>query len=151
MKKFSFSLQKLLNYKEQLFDIERNILVDMRAALIRMQEELEGLRREHDERSATFNHEAARGTTAQQMELHKMYMRIVDYNIEAKMAQIELQNRAIDKQADKVREAKIEISALENLKERKLEEYNYMDAKATEQFIEEFVSNAKATAMAQQQ
>lgn len=144
MKRFSFSLQKLLDYKEQLFDIERTILGDMRAALNRMLEELENLKKEHTDRSRAFNEKAAAGTSVQEIELHKVYMRMIDYNIEQKIMQIDLQRRAIDKQTDKVREAKIEISTMEKLKERKIDEYNYKAMKADELFIDEFVNNKRA-------
>lgn len=144
MKRFSFSLQKLLDYKEQLFDIERTILGDMRAALNRMLEELENLKKEHADRSRAFNEKAAAGTSVQEIELHKVYMRMIDYNIEQKIMQIDLQRRAIDKQTDKVREAKIEISTMEKLKERKIDEYNYKAMKADELFIDEFVNNKRA-------
>jgi flagellar biosynthesis chaperone FliJ len=60
------------------------------------------------------------------------------------MKQIALQQEAVERQMEKVREAKLEISSIEKLRERKLEEYNYLDNKAQEQFIEEFVSTAKA-------
>ena len=140
MKRFSFSLQKLLDYKEQLFDVERTVLGDMRAALNQMIEERERLEQEHIVRSREFNEKAGRGITALEMERHKNYMLMVDLNIKNKIAQIELQQQAIDKQMDKVREAKIEISTMEKLKQKKLEEYQYIESKAQEQFIEEFVS-----------
>jgi hypothetical protein len=40
----------------------------------------------------------------------------------------------------------MEIQTIEKLKENKLDEYNYLDRKEQELFIEEFVSNTKATA-----
>lgn len=147
MKKFSFSLQRLLRYKEQVFDIEQSILADMNAVMHQMKDALEHLQREHVTRSKEFNEKAASGTTVVEMQRHKHYMTTVDEAIVQKKLQIELQKQAIDKQTDKVREAKIEISTMEKLKEKKLEEYNHLATKAQELFIEEFVSNAKATAL----
>lgn len=147
MKRFSFSLQKLLNYKGQLFDIELSVLTEMRSVLSAFETELESLRLEHKQRSAEFNAKAAVGTTVTEIQTHKIYLKMVDESIEHKQIQIRLQKLAIEKQADKVREAKIDISIMEKLKEKKLEEYDYLAAKAQELFIEEFVSNAKATAL----
>jgi hypothetical protein len=59
-----------------------------------------------------------------------------------------MQQKAIEKQEERVRETKMEIQAIEKLKEHKIEEYNHLDRKEQELFIEEFVSNAKATANA---
>ena len=144
MKKFAFSLQRLLNYKEQIFDIERTVLADMRAILAGLEQELADMRAQQAQRSHELRQKAARGISAVEMETHKNYLTMLDFSIRQKMQQIEMQKAAIDKQADKVREAKIEISTMEKLKERKLEEYNHALSKAEELFIEEFVSNARA-------
>lgn len=145
-KKFAFSLQKLLNFKEQLFDVERNILSEMNAILRAMHDELAALYREHKEKSEEFLECCAAGITTGEMAIHKNYLRAVEQAIRDKHKQIELQQEAVDRQTDKVREAKLEISTMEKLREKKLEEYNYLDNKAQEQFIEEYVTSAKAMA-----
>jgi flagellar FliJ protein len=147
MKKFSFSLQKLLDYKEQVFESERNILVEMNAMLARLQSELEQMRAEHMKRVQEFNEKAAQGILPAEMQTHKYYLVVLDEDIRNKIQQIEMQEKAIDKQMDVVREAKMEISSIEKLKEKKLEEYTYLSGKADEQFIEEFISNQRASAV----
>ena len=144
MKKFAFSLQKLLNYKEQLFDAELTILADMRAALAKMEDELADMNAERATRTSDFCQKAAKGIPAIEVEMHKNYLTMLDFSIRQKQQQIEMQSKAIDKQAEKVRQAKMEISTMEKLRERKLEEYNHAASKAEELFIEEFVTNAKA-------
>lgn len=146
MKKFTFSLQKLLNYKEQVFDIERGILADMNAVLHQMREELSSLQQELRKGSQELNQKYAEGITALEILSHKTYLTAVGDAIIAQRDQIELQRQAIDRQMDKVREAKIEISTMEKLREKKVEEYNYMAQKAEDLFIEEFVSNQRAMA-----
>lgn len=145
-KKFSFSLQRLLDFKVQLFDVERTILAEMNALLQQMNQELEDLYREHREKTQELREESARGMTSLQWMNHKNYLRLVEELIQEKLRQIELQVEAIERQTDKVREAKIEISSIEKLKEKKWEEYVYKENKAEEQFIEEFVSNTRAVA-----
>jgi len=149
MKKFNFSLQKLLDYKEQLFDVERTILGDMHAALNGMLEERDEMRRQHTGRSAELREKMIAGISAIEMETHKNFLTMLDFSIKQKEQQIELQRKAIDKQTDKVKEAKIELSTIEKLKERKLEDYNYEANKAEQAFIEEFVSNKKATSQSE--
>lgn len=146
MKKFSFSLQKLLDYREQMLEAERTILADMNAILNGLIQEREELQQQQTDRSAQLRELTAGGISAMEMETHKNYLTMLDFTIRQKRQQIELQRRAIDQQTDKVREAKIEISTMEKLRERKLEEYNYGVQKAEEQMIEEFVSNARAVA-----
>lgn len=145
MKRFSFSLQKLMDYKEQVFDIERGILVEMNVVLRGLRQELDRLRRELHNGSQALNRKYAEGVTALEVTRHKTYLTAVGDAIVAQERRIELQKQAIDRQTDKVRDAKIEISSIEKLKERRLEEYHYAVQKADELFIEEFVSNQRAT------
>lgn len=146
MKKFSFSLQRLLNYKEQVFDSESAVLAEMNAVLRNLIKERDGLLKDRQKRAEDFEQLSANGTTPLEMTMHQNYLRRLREELAQKEQQIELQRRAAEKQAAKVFEIKVEISTMEKLKERKLEEYNYQDQKAQELFIEEFVSNAKATA-----
>lgn len=144
MKKFSFSLQRLLDYKEQVLDIERAVLSDMNAALNRLIDELARLREERAKRAEEYRETLQKSVTPLELQTHSNYMRMLEENISQKETQIEMQRQAVENQTDKVRDVKIEISTMEKLREKKLEEYNYLDNKAQEQFIEEFVSNAKA-------
>ncbi|MCL2579660.1 MAG: flagellar export protein FliJ [Oscillospiraceae bacterium] len=142
MKKFAFSLQKLLDYKEQIFDIERSVLADMRAVLARLEQELTEMKDDQAARAGELRQKMMKGIPAIEMETHKNYLTMLDFSIKQKIQQIEMQKTVIEKQAEKVREAKIDISTMEKLKERKLEEYNHAVSKAEEIFIEEFVNNA---------
>ena len=146
MKKFSFSLQRLLNYKEQLFENERNILAEMQAVLSQLEQELNDMKNEHLRRVAEYNEKIKEGLLPAEMQTHKYYLTVLDENIRNKIEQIKLQQQAVDRQMDIVREAKMEISTIEKLKEKKLEEYNYLSGKADEQFIDEFITNQRAAA-----
>ncbi|MDR2908267.1 MAG: flagellar export protein FliJ [Oscillospiraceae bacterium] len=140
MKKFSFSLQRLMGYKEQILDVEITVLADMNAALNGFLAELSELESQHEQRGALLREKARAGISAVELETHKNYLTSLDFSIKQKKQQIKMQRMAIDKQMDKVREAKVEISTMEKLREKKLEEYNYAARKAEELMIEEFVS-----------
>ena len=143
-KKFQFTLQKLLNLKEQLFENERNILTEMQAVLGRLNRDLDVLRQDHAMRAHELREELARGISSMDLARLKSFIGLVEDNIEHKLRQIDLQQQAIDRQNDKLREAKIELNTYEKLKEKKYEEYLYKESKEQEQFIEEFVSNKKS-------
>ena len=147
MKQFSFSLQRLLNYKEQLFESERNILAEMQAILSQLESELDEMKAEHLRRVAEYNEQIRIGLLPAEMQTHKYYLTVLDESIRNKIEQIKLQQQAVDRQMDIVREAKLEISTMEKLREKKLEEYNYISGKADEQFIDEFVTNQRAAAV----
>ena len=146
MKRFNFPLQKLLDFKQQLFEAERNVLAEMNAILRNLQGELAALYREHGEKTLALRERTITGITPPELAMHKNYLLSVEQAIRDKTVQIEYQQQAIDRQMTKVMEAKMEISTIEKLREKKLDEYNYMDLKEQELFIEEFVTTSKAMA-----
>jgi len=144
VKKFHFSLQKLLKYKEQLFEAEQIILRDMRNLLSKMESDLEEMLAQRELRSEEFRGAVAGGMFIYEIQLHQVFLRQLDHDIEQKRKQIQFQTRAVDKQIDKVRNARQEIITIEKLKEKKLEEYHYAEQKENELFIEEYVSTQRA-------
>lgn len=146
MKKFAFSLQRLLDYREQVLEAERNTLAEMNAVMKQFVKELADMENERVQRQREFRDVAAKGTNPYELQRHNVYLRSLDEDIHNKRVQIEMQQRVIDKQEERVREVKMEIQAIEKLKEHKVEEYEYLDRKEQELFVEEFVSNARATA-----
>lgn len=146
MKRFSFSLQRLLDYTRQVLDIERATLADMNAVLRRFQDELERMKAEYIRRDREFAALKGEGLTPLDMRNHVNYLRRLDEDIHDKAVQIEMQQKVVSKQTDKVISVNMEISTMDKLRDHKLEEYNYLDSKEQELFIEEFVSNKKATA-----
>ena len=141
MKKFFFPLQNLMNFKEQILESERLVLGEMNAVLARLTEELARMLRERKERNELLIQESSNGILRYELAVHKNYLNALDFEIQQKYIQIDLQSEAIDRQTDKVRQAKMEVSTIEKLRERKQEEYRYQAMKADEQFIDEFVNN----------
>jgi flagellar export protein FliJ len=149
MKRFAFSLQRLLDYRTQVLEAERATLAEMNAVMRRFVQELADMKADWAKRTQELIELAARGTGAYELQRHSNYLRVLDEEIFNKQVQIEMQQKVIDRQEERVRETKMEIQTIEKLKENKLEEYNYLDRKEQEQFIEEFVSNAKVSALPQ--
>ena len=145
MKKFFFPLQNLMNFKEQILESERLVLGEMNAVLARLTEELARMLRERKERNELLIQESSNGILRYELAVHKNYLNALDFEIQQKYIQIDLQSEAIDRQTDKVRQAKMEVSTIEKLRERKQEEYRYQAMKADEQFIDEFVNNTGAS------
>ncbi len=146
MKKFSFSLQRLLDYTKQILDVERATLGDMNAVMRGFQEELEATRADRVNRVAAYSERLAQGTTPLDMEMHRNFLRNLDDRIFNKEVQIDMQRKVVEKQTDRVRDVNIEISTMEKLREKKMEEYKYLETKEQELFIEEFVTSSKAIA-----
>ncbi len=142
MKKFEFTLESLSKYNEQILDSEKNILGKLRAELGELQDELESTNARYDEAREKLAQLLMGGTDAMRLSVSKKYISSLQQDIYRIKAKIAAKNEEIKAQLDKVIEATKEVTKLEKLEEKQREEYKYAEQKESEQFIEEFVSNA---------
>ena len=141
MKKFNFTLQSLKRYNDQVLSGEKSVLGRLRAELAEQQSQLDEKTAEYEQSIIKLNSLVSGGTTAMRLSLHKKYVSSLQqdiYRIKAQMAQ---KREEIEIQLEKVVEATKEVSKLEKLEEKQLEEYRYAAQKEEELRIEEFVSN----------
>ena len=141
MKKFNFTLQSLKRYNDQILSGEKSVLGRLRAELAEQQALLDEKTAEYEQSIIKLNALVSEGTTAMRLSLHKKYVSSLQqdiYRIKAQMAQ---KREEIEIQLEKVVEATKEVSKLEKLEEKQLEEYRYAAQKEEELRIEEFVSN----------
>lgn len=144
MKKFNFTLQSLKKYNDQVLDSEKSVLGRLRAELAEIQAELDAKTTEYELSIDKLNELVRGGTTAMRMSLHKKYVSSLQqdiYRIKGRMAQ---KRDEVEQQLQRVIDATKEVSKLEKLEEKQLEEYRYAAQKEQEQIIEEFVSNGSS-------
>ena len=144
MKKFNFTLQSLKKYNDQMLDSEKSVLGRLRAELAEMQAELDAKTAEYELSIDKLNELVRGGTTAMRLSLHKKYVSSLQqdiYRITGRMAQ---KRDEVEQQLQRVIDATKEVSKLEKLEEKQLEEYRYAAQKEQEQIIEEFVSNGSS-------
>ena len=144
MKKFNFTLQSLKKYNDQMLDSEKSVLGRLRAELAEMQAELDAKTAEYELSIDKLNELVRGGTTAMRLSLHKKYVSSLQqdiYRIKGRMAQ---KRDEVEQQLQRVIDATKEVSKLEKLEEKQLEEYRYAAQKEQEQIIEEFVSNGSS-------
>lgn len=144
MKKFKFSLEKLLDYKEQILQKEKNDLARLRQ---QRQEAVEERLRTVDrtkEFNGRFVADSSQGMKLSDITLAKSYINsLLEYTRQLEKM-ISIYDRQIEEQLQVVIEATREVSAIQHLKEKQLEEYRYQVQKADELMIEEFVSYQRA-------
>lgn len=140
MKKFQFSLQKLMDFREQELDRQKNSLAMLQADLKRIQEAREVLLDKVDEQSEQLERVCRLGSTASDIALRKRYIVTLQQEIHLKEQQALMKQKEIETQLGVVVEATKDVRTLEKLEEKQLEEYNHQAGKENEQFIEEFVS-----------
>ena len=144
MKKFNFTLQSLKKYNDQMLDSEKSVLGRLRAELAEMQAELDAKTAEYELSIDKLNELVRGGTTAMRLSLHKKYVSSLQqdiYRIKGRMAQ---KRDEVEQQLQRVIDATKEVSKLEKLEEKQLEEYRYASQKEQEQIIEEFVTNGSS-------
>lgn len=109
-----------------------------------MQSELDAKVAEYEQSIDKLNELVRGGTTAMRLSLHKKYVSSLQqdiYRIKGLMAH---KREEIENQLQKVIDATKEVSKLEKLEEKQLEEYRYASQKEQEQIIEEFVTNGSS-------
>lgn len=141
MKKFQFSLEKMLNYKDSLLKEEKNKLLQIRARKNDLDMRIESARSQIENMGRERTEKAAHGISV-------MEMRSYGYSIEntQKLVKALADDRArverqIEKQLAVVLGITQEVSGLEKLKEKQLEAYRYQAGKEEELVISELVTS----------
>ena len=137
-------MQSLKKYNDQMLDSEKSVLGRLRAELAEMQAELDAKTAEYELSIDKLNELVRGGTTAMRLSLHKKYVSSLQqdiYRIKGRMAQ---KRDEVEQQLQRVIDATKEVSKLEKLEEKQLEEYRYAAQKEQEHIIEEFVSNGSS-------
>lgn len=142
MKKFSFTLEKLSRYKEQLLRREKNELARLRKRRQALVEEREDLLARFRQQNAAFAVLAAQGMPREELEAQKRFLTLLSEQARALEAQIQAMDTDIERQLGVVVEANREVASLDKLREGQLTAYRQAEQKAEEAFIEEFVANS---------
>ena len=146
MKKFRFSLETVLDYKQQALDALRAehgaILAQVRA----QEDVVDGLEGEHGNVNEEFSRRKLEGITILDAMNYEQYLRALEREIQEERRKLAILRRREEQKRTQVVEARKETATLEKLKEHKLDDYRRAEQKAEEQLIEEFVSTTRAMA-----
>ena len=146
MKKFHFSLETVLDYKNQALDALRAehgaILAQVRA----QESVIEDLEHEHREADKDFTQRKLEGINILDAMNYEQYLRAVERRLEMEYYKLDKLRRQEEQKRGQVVEARKETATIEKLKEHKLEDYRKAEQKDEEQRIEEFVSTTRAMA-----
>ena len=146
MKKFRFSLETVLDYKNQVLDAIRAEHAAILAQVRAQEQVVENMEKEHRQVDGEFTQRKLEGLTVLDALNYEQYLRSLEREIQTeyyKLAKLRKQEEA--KRAQVV-EARQETATIEKLKEHKLEDYRKAEQKDEEQRIEEFVSTTRAMA-----
>ncbi len=146
MKKFRFSLETVLDYKNQALDALRAEHGAILARVRAQEQVIEGLETEHRQSDEDFTQRKLEGINIVDAMGYEIYLRSLENKLQEEYRKLEKLRRMEEQKRSQVVEARKETATIEKLKEHKLEDYRKAEQKDEEQRIEEFVSTTRAMA-----
>ena len=140
MKKFKFSLDTVLSYKQQVLDALQGEHAALMAKVHQQEDWVEDCWRRYRECNEDYRQRARTGLAVTEAMIYESRLRASEREIQQETEKLEALREAAEKKREEVVEARKETSSIEKLREKKQTAYNKAVAKSEEQAIEEFVS-----------
>jgi len=141
MKRFRFNLESVLKYRESVERYEKGILSGLNARLAELLGDLERLNNDYKESAEEFERMSGDGISVHDIRSKHAIMENIEFHIEKKSEEIEIQHRLINKQTAVVVRAMRDLKTMSRLKEIRYDEYAKAENKEQEKFVEEYVSH----------
>ena len=143
MKKFKFSLDSVLSYKQQVLDALKGEHAAILMRVREQEERLEAVWQEYRGYDAEYTQRKAEGITISDAMIYQGGLRALERDIQRETDRLEELRKQEEAKRQEVIDAKIDTSSLEKLKEKKLDLYNKAVQKSEENLIDEFVSSRR--------
>ncbi len=148
MKKFTFSLDSVLSFKQQALDALRGEHAMILMQVRQQEEKLEAVKKEYRDYNGEYCRRKAEGMTITDAMMYEGGLRVLERDIERETERLAQIRKLEEAKREEVVEAKKETSSLEKLKEKKHDVYQKAVQKSEETFIEEFVVSARSRSTA---
>ncbi|MCM1148792.1 MAG: flagellar export protein FliJ [Butyricicoccus sp.] len=148
MKKFTFSLDSVLSFKQQALDALRGEHAMILMQVREQEEKLEAVKNEYRDYNGEYCRRKAEGMTITDAMMYEGGLRVLERDIERETERLAQIRKLEEAKREEVIEAKKETSSLEKLKDKKLDLYQKAVQKSEETFIEEFVVSARSRSTA---
>jgi flagellar FliJ protein len=123
LKKFEFTLQRILAFKRTIYEKERNTLAQMRAERATVEARMENTIAQRFEKEEEFKEKAVYGFSALELREHNFYVESAMHLVEELKLDLARRDFLIEKQLNLVMELDKEKKSLEKLRESQWEEY----------------------------
>ena len=143
MKKFRFSLETVLDYKQQVLDALQKEHGVIMAQVKEQEEYLAGLEADYRDMDAEFCQRKLEGIAILDAMRYEQYLRAMERQIQQAVYRLEELRRQEEAKRLEVVAAKQDTSSIEKLKEKKLDSYNKAVQKSEEAMIDELVSTKR--------
>ncbi|MDR0469527.1 MAG: flagellar FliJ family protein [Peptococcaceae bacterium] len=139
MKPFTFTLDHLRDYKNQVLDTEKNLLMTQYKKLYDIEDKIDLSRNFRHEKMEEMQIMQQQGATMRDLEECKFYLentRIRLEELEEERAQAAVE---VERQRNVVIKASQDVTSLDKLEERQLEDYHFLEARDNEKVLMEQV------------
>ena len=144
MKKFRFSLETVMEYKQQILDSLQTEHGAILAKARRQEALIEELEAAYRHLAQEFNRRKLEGISILDAMKYEQYLRSSERQLEEAYQHLAELQKQEEAKRDEVVEAKKETSSIEKLWEKKLEGYKKAVQKSEEAMIDEFVMTRRA-------
>jgi len=144
LKKFKFSLETVLNYKEQN---ENNLRAEHAAALqqVAKQEKIiEEIRQKQKQTADELNEKRSSGFNVLQIQTFEKYLNYLKGELKKELQVLDILKKKEEERRAALIAARTETKSISKLKEKRLTEYKKAEAKQEELDIEEFISRKES-------
>lgn len=143
MKKFSFPLDNVLNYKKQVLDALMNEHAAVLAEIRAQEELIESVKEQYVACGEELKERQKNGIAVVQIYVYENYLDVLIYRIKKEQDVLKLLKQKEEVKRSQVIAAKKESASIGHLKERKIIIYNKEVQKEEERLIDEFVANTR--------
>ena len=139
MKPFAFSLNRIRDYRTQILDTEKNKLMELYKRLYDIEDKIELSRSFLHTKQAEMQEKQLKGLTMRELEECKFYLDNTRKQLDALEEERIQVSVEVENQRLIVVKCSQEVSSLDKLEEKQLEDYHYMEARDNEKNIMEQV------------
>lgn len=143
MKKFRFGLDNVLDYRWQVLDERQGEYAKALDQVHRQEARKADAETRYRDLNHQFHEEAARGITAVDALTYEGGLRLLEQEIARETRILEDLRKAAEDKRLLMMQAHIDTTALERLREKKMQEYKKDLQKSEERFIDDLVSAAR--------
>ncbi len=144
MKKFEFTLEKMLAYKEQLLEKEKNTLMQLRTEQRRITDSIQRLELQFSEINRELQEITRQAVDAEKIKGHRFQLDNTRHQLRQLRIELQQAEVAVQRQVGVVLAITQEVEGMEKLREKQWEEYNHAQAKNEELTIAELVNTQRA-------
>ena len=149
MKKFQFSLDGVLGYRQQVLESRQNEYAKALAQVREQQDRVDDATDRYHRLNRRFREEAAAGITAADALGLENGLRVLEAEILRETRLLEECQRAAEEKRAQVLQAHMDATVLERLKDKQKDAYQKEAQKSDERFIDELVSATRAVKSSQ--